>query len=403
MENKKQKKWCLPRHWFITWLMHIVMYPILTIKYGFRFKRFQHDKRNYLVLYNHQTAHDQFFVGYLFNNKTYYVTSDDLSLIPFVGWVLKVLVHIIPYKKASTDFSILRICRQVANEGGNICMAPEGNRTYSGKTGYINPTIGKMIQFLKLPVAFVNIKGGFGVLPRFSKKRRIGRVTSEVTRVWEYDEYKDLSYDEIYEVVKKELYVDESIPNATFKSKRKAEYIERVAYLCPNCGMVNFHSHGDYLECPKCKSKLKYNEQKQFEIVNGNIKFKTVNEWFDYQREELLKLKLLELDSNKELFSEHVDFYEIIPRKRKVLIGKDLLIKMYPNRVELDCPDKKIVLKYDDINSSGIFGGNKMDYFLNDHTYQLKYNNSFNALKYVQYYYKYKMEKGENPDEFFGI
>ena len=403
MGKKKQKKWCLPRHRVVTALMRVIMFPILTIKYGFRYKKFQHDKRNYLVLFNHQTANDQFYVGYLFNTKTYYVTSDDLSLIPFVGWVLKVLVHIIPYKKASTDFGILKTCKQVANEGGNICMAPEGNRTYSGKTGHINPTISKMIRFLKLPVAFVNIKGGYGSLPRFAKKVRRGRVTSVVTRVLEYEEYKDLSDEEIFNIVKKELYVDESLPDASFKSKRKAEFIERVVYLCPNCGMVHFKSKGDYLECPVCHSKLKYNEYKQFESVYGNIKFKNVSEWYDYQREELLKLKLLELDPDKELFKEKTDFYEVIPRKHKLLIAKNAIVSLYPNRVELSYDDKKMVLLYDDINSSGVFGGNKMDYFLDEHTYQLKYDNSFNVLKYVQYYYKYKMEKGENPDEFFGI
>ena len=66
----------------------------------------------------------------------------------FVGKLLKFLLNPIPFKKASTDFTILRTCRQVASEGGSIAIFPEGNRTYSGKTEYIKPSTIKMMKFL---------------------------------------------------------------------------------------------------------------------------------------------------------------------------------------------------------------------------------------------------------------
>ena len=403
MSKKKEKKWCHFRHLVVVAMMRIVMWPILRIKYGFHYKRFQHDKRNYLILFNHQTTQDQFFVGYLFKNKTYYVTSDDFTTIPFVSWLLKVLVHIIPYKKASTDFGILKNCKQVASENGNIAIAPEGNRCYSGKTGYINPTIAKMIKFLKLPVAFVLIKGGFGVMPRFSKKPRRGRCTCEVTRVWEYDEYKDLSYEAMYEVVKKEMWLDESVPDNKFTSKKKAEFLERVIYLCPNCGVVHFASHGDILECPKCHAKLKYTDYKQFEVVEGNYTFKNVSDWYDYQRKALFKFNMLELDNNVPLFDDKIKLFEVVPRKTKKKISLNAHIVFFPNRLEITYDENKLIINLDEINSSGVFGDNKVNFFTNNHTYQIKYDDRFNGLKYVQYYYKYKMDKGENNEQFFGI
>lgn len=403
MSKNKEKKWCHFRHLVIVAIMRVVMWPILHFKYGFRYKKFQHDKRNYLILYNHQTIEDQFFVGYLFKNKTYYVTSDDFTTIPFVSKVLKYLVHIIPYKKASTDFGILRNCRQVASENGNIAIAPEGNRCYSGKTGYINPTISKMIKFLKLPVAFAIIKDGFGVIPRFSKKPRHGKCSCEVTRVWEYDEYKDLSNDEIFDTVKSELWRDESKPDGKFTSKRKAEFLERVIYYCPNCGVVHFVSHGDILECPICHSSVRYTEYKQFEPVNGNITLKNVSEWYDYQRKVLLETSLLELDLNKPIFGDDVKLYEIIPRKFKQKISLKAHIDLFPDRVEIKYDDKNLILSFDSVNSSGVFGPNKVNFFTDNHVYQIKWDDRFNGLKYVQYFYKYKMEKGENDDEFFGI
>lgn len=404
--SKKNKKWCHLRHQIWVQFAKIFMFPILKIKAGMKYKKFQvgeNKNRNFLILYNHQTVYDQFLVGYLFNNKTYHVATDDLASIPIIGKFLEHAVHFIPYKKASTDFSILRNCRQVASEGGNISIAPEGNRTYSGKTGYINPTISKMVKFLKLPVAFVSIVDGFGVMPRFADKPRKGNIKIYVCKVLEYDEYKDMSNEELTDIINKTLYHDESVASGAFKSRKKAEYIERALYLCPDCGNKHLVSNGNYLNCPKCGLKLEYQENKQFKLINGKNNLKNVSKWYDYQLDVLKKTNLLSLDSNKPIFRDKTKFYEVVPRKFKKVIADDAVVTLYNNRLEVKYYDIVDKILFDDINSSGVFGKNKFNVYLDDATYQFKSFKGFNALKYVQYYYKYKLEKGENDDEFFGI
>ena len=39
----------------------------------------------------------------------------------------------------STDTRAIRTMIKVAREGGTVALAPEGNRTYSGKTEYMRP------------------------------------------------------------------------------------------------------------------------------------------------------------------------------------------------------------------------------------------------------------------------
>ena len=65
----------------------------------------------------------------------------------------------IPIKKQTTDIGAVKNCYKVAKEGGTIAIAPEGNRTYSGKTLYMSPTIASLSKKIKLPIATMLIEG----------------------------------------------------------------------------------------------------------------------------------------------------------------------------------------------------------------------------------------------------
>ena len=397
------KKWSRLRHQIILFLAKIVVYPYLRFVVGFRFKKFKKLKEPCIYIYNHQTVYDQFFNAYICNLKTYHVMSDDITVNGFISKLLNFVLHPIPYKKASTDFNILKICKKVINEGCSIVISPEGNRTYSGKTEYINPTISRFIQFLKVPVVFINIKGGYGVHPRFSDKRRKGKVFVEVVKVWNYDEYKDLSSDEIMNEIKDKLYIDESTPSGPYKSKHSAEYLERVIYNCPHCGITKFYSNKQNLKCTTCGYEVRYNEYKQFEQVNKELVFKNVNEWYEYQKQYLYNQQISLLDENKLLASDVLDVYKVITRKKRELLFEKATLNIYPNRYEIISNNEKIAILFDDVLSTGVFGKNKLNIFVGNDIYQFKNNIRFNALKYVQILYKVKQEKGEIKDAFLGL
>ena len=397
------KKWSRLRHQIILLLAKIVVYPYLRFVVGFRYKKFKKLKEPCVYIYNHQTVYDQFFNAYICNLKTYHVMSDDITVNGFISKLLNFVLHPIPYKKASTDFNILKICKKVINEGCSIVISPEGNRTYSGKTEYINPTISRFIQFLKVPVVFINITGGYGVHPRFSDKRRKGKVFVEVVKVWNYDEYKDLSSNEIMNVIKKELYIDESTPSGPYKSKHSAEYLERVIYNCPHCGITKFYSSKQNLKCTTCDYEVRYNEYKQFEQVHKELVFKNVNEWYEYQKQYLYNQQITSLDENKLLATDELDVYKVIARKKRELLLEKATLNIYPNRYEIIKNEEKIVILFDDVLSTGVFGKNKLNIFVGNDIYQFKNNIRFNALKYVQILYKVKQEKGEIKDAFLGL
>lgn len=400
----KKQKWVKFRHRIVMFFLRIVMWIWTVIGYNYRYKRFKGQKEPHLIFYNHQTVWDQFFVGLICNNKTYFVMSDDLSSIRFVSPLLKWLVNPIPYKKSSTDFTILRNCRQVVSEGGSIAISPEGNRTYSGKTEYIKEATVKMIKFLKIPVAIIHIEGGYGVFPRWADKKRRGKVTGSVYKVYKYEDYKDMTNDELYDLLQKDLYINESNMSGPYKSNCNAEYLERVIYNCPKCGFTKFISKKDIFTCETCNMKLRYNSYKQFEGLNIKPPFENVNQWYDYQQKYLMDLKLLEMDQNQVIFEDIAKFSQVIPRKKKLVIDEEAKLLMYPNRIEIICKDATRTYFFNEISSSGVFGKNKLNFYIGNDIYQFKSDVHFNAMKYVNLYYKYRIEKGLEADgKFLGL
>ena len=173
-----------PRHRIVRNIAYAVLYDYTKHRYGIDIERFAaQGERSYLILMNHQTAFDQFFVGMAFKGPVYYVASEDLFSNGFISSLLRWAVAPIPIKKQTSDISAVKNCIRVAKEGGTIAIAPEGNRTYSGRTGYMNPAIAALAKLIKLPIACLRIEGGYGVHPRWSDAVRRGHMRARVSRV----------------------------------------------------------------------------------------------------------------------------------------------------------------------------------------------------------------------------
>ena len=76
-KRKKKQKWIKPRHTFFRNILYPFIGLLSKIKYHIKVKKHK-DKRQYLIIANHQTPFDQFFVGMSFKRHIYFLTNDDL-------------------------------------------------------------------------------------------------------------------------------------------------------------------------------------------------------------------------------------------------------------------------------------------------------------------------------------
>ena len=220
---KKNEQWLKFRHKVVTCLLRPVFLLVMYWRYGITIEKFdQQGDRPYLAIMNHQTAFDQFFMSAVFNRPVYYLASEDLFSLGWLSDALRYLVAPIPIKKQTLDLQAVKNCIKVAREGGTIALAPEGNRTYHGRTLYMKPGIASLVKKLGLPLAILRIENGYGVHPRWSDVVRRGKMRCYISRVVEPEEYAAMTGDELFQLIKEELWVDEGKVTGNFRHKKNA-------------------------------------------------------------------------------------------------------------------------------------------------------------------------------------
>ena len=395
------KQWKRPRHAVVYTVLRPFIQPFVRWKYGVRVERFREEgKRPYLIVMNHQTGFDQFFVAMAFRQPIYFLATEDIFSLGWVSKLIRWLVAPIPIRKQTTDIQAVKNCIRVAREGGAICLAPEGNRTFHGRTVYMNPSIASLTKKLGLPLAFFRIEGGYGVQPRWSDVVRKGKMRAYVSRVVEPEEYKDMSSAELFALIEEGLSVDEVRVTGQFRHKKNAEFLERAMYVCPWCGLSSFESHGDIIRCVKCGRQVRHLPTKELQGVGFEFPHRFVGDWYDAQNAYVNNLDLATL-TEEPVYEESVRVSRVHAAKYKELLKKDAVLRLYGNKITLD--DR--VFPLDSVDAVVVLGKNKLNVYDRQEILQLKGSKRFNALKYVNFFHRYKNQKtgDKNNGQFLGL
>ncbi|MBQ8880201.1 MAG: 1-acyl-sn-glycerol-3-phosphate acyltransferase [Clostridia bacterium] len=408
MNNKKKKgpeRWLKPRHAVVKKILVFVLGIYSALRYRIRVKPLgEKNERQYLILFNHQTAFDQFFVGLVFKRPVYYLASEDLFSNGFVSRLIRYLVNPIPIKKQTTDPRAVINCIRVAREGGTIALAPEGNRTFSGQTVNIKPSIAQLAKHLRLPIAFVRIEGGYGVHPRWSDVIRGGGMSAGVSKIIEPDVFSAMSDKELYELICKELWVDEATAYCEHPHKKQAEFLERAIYYCPECKLSRFESHGDLISCQKCGLTVRHLPSKELVGVNGAFPYRFVAEWYNAQNDYVNSLYPAKLDDGV-LMEDEVTLSRVILYKKKEKISARATARLYRDRITISETDEEIaVYPFDKVSCGAVLGRNKLNIYIDGEVYQIKGGKRLCALKYLNLLYRYKnVQKGNEDAKFLGL
>jgi len=395
--------WCKKRHRFVVAIVRPIMMAYLRLKYNlsisYKNNPYQ-PEGSFVVVSNHVTSLDPFIMGGNFKRHIYYMASIDIFEHAFIGKLIKFLVNPIPKEKSKkSDLKSIKACLKVIKENQPIGIFVEGNRTLSGELCHVNPSIAKLVKSLKRPLVIMNIIGGYGTDPRWGKSIRKGKMESKVVKVLQYEDYKDLSDEELFKIIIDNINVNNYDFNTNFKSNKKAEYLERVTYICPVCKSKHtLHSKGDFLTCSNCNLKVKYNENLLLTSENKEFKFKTVADWYNYQIDYV---KNEEFDDNI-IYQD--DILLSMPRlfKSRKKIGKGKFIA-YKDRFEVELKNNKKVFEFDNIEAVTLLGKKKMNIYYNNETYQVFGDKKLNLLKYMHLHYIIKNKGKEDDYEFLGL
>ena len=396
--------WVRPRHRYVFRLLSPVFALVTRLRYQVSAERFTPDGPGpYLILYNHQTPFDQFFLMMSFPFPVYYVATEDIFSKGWLSSVLRYLVAPIPIRKQKTDLAALSAIARVAREGGSIAIAPEGNRTFSGRTEHMSPAIALLARRLGLPVVLYRIEGGYGANPRWSDGVRRGPVRAFPARVISPEEIRKLSGEELFNLIREGLSVSEAAPGGPYVSDRRAEYLERMLYVCPFCGLSVFRSRGNEVECLSCRRKTEYREDRSLRGVGFDSPFSFAADWYDYQTRFVAGLDLSGYLSSP-MFEDAARLFEVREFRKKILLERDQPLRLFGDRLTLGDGAGARGFPFREIGGMAVIGRNRLNFYVADRTFQLRGDRRFNALKYVNLYYHFvNTEKGDPHGEFLGL
>ena len=197
--------------------------------------------------------------------------------------------------KKKCDIGPLRKLIEIKNAGKNIGIFPEGDISYVGKSLPIVESIAKLCQILDLPVVTVRIDGATYARPRWGYDVRKTRIKITVSDIISREEVQSLSQEDLHgRIVEGIKYNDNEYQKeymVPMKSKKPAERLENVLFLCPDCGEINcMKSSVDRFFCTKCGYEVRFNEYNQFEPVHGSRRFLNIEEWDEFQKTKLSEI-----------------------------------------------------------------------------------------------------------------
>ena len=388
-----------------------VLRPIVRLytrlAYGFRGAIAPSPKAPALIFANHNCNLDPLFITTSFKMPIYFVASDAIFRLGWLSRLLYWLVAPIPIAKSQLDAKSIRAMLRIRGEGGTICMFPEGNRSFNGRTGYIAPAAAKLAQRLGLPLLLYRIEGAYLSTPRWGKGIRRGRVRGFVHSVISPQELKAMDLDELLAKIREALFVDafamqRAKPVKYRRIGGRALYLQRALYMCPKCREIgSMASNGHSFYCGACGFAVDYDEYGFFTVENGKPPFDDISAWDAWQKSQLRELIARRDFAGKyastPLFSdEGCALYRAQGVPELIETGK---LCAYSDRLELG----SAIFLYEDILGIGVYLAQTLQFATKEAAFEIKCPKPMSASKYVNAFYNIKYAAGGEPDGFIGI
>jgi len=195
----------LRRYQFIWHILRLIMRPFLRWKINYD-AEICTEKGPLLVLCNHNTDWDPLLLGVAFPTYMSFVASEHIFRWGFAGrlivWLMAPISRLKGKTAADTVMTVLRRLRK----GVSVAMFAEGNRSFNGLTGPIDPAAGKLARGCGASLVTYRLDGGYFTSPRWcGSGLRRGRMTGRVVHVYSPAELKAMSADEVNAAIRRDL------------------------------------------------------------------------------------------------------------------------------------------------------------------------------------------------------
>ena len=381
-------------------ILKTLVRPVAYFKWGYRYKdkyKIKKDEK-VCIISNHQTDLDPILIHLSFNKLVRCLATDNIFAGRFTARLLRYL-GVIPKRKGMVDLKSNMEMLQATSNGDSILFFPEGNRSYAEFQFYISDRLPILLKKFKTNLIIFNLHGGFGKYPRIGSKPRKGKFYGDIKKVLTYEEYKDMPDDELFKIIKDNLKVFDNESGELYKSKARAEYFERLFFVCPKCGeKEQIYSKGNYIRCHNCDLEVEYKEDLSLASKDDSFKFHQLKDWYDYQREYV---RNTDFSKEEVIFIDHdVTLKLSNPYSKYIVICRHSDVKL--TNTELIFKNRKFDIS--EIKIASPVSGKKLCFTVGDNNFVIQGDKKFNAIKYVFLFNKLNtLMRNEKNDKYFAL
>ena len=210
----------------------------------------------------------------------------------FIGknWLLR---HIgcISTNKFVTDMNLVRDMKHALKKlNSSVVLFPEAGYSFDGRSVPLPDSLGKMVKMMDSPLCMIKTFGAYARDPLYNNlQKRHVKVTAEVKYLLSPEEIKEMTAEEIQEIILKEF----SFDNFSWQKENKikisepfrADGLNRILYKCPACGKEGrMVGKGVKISCPDCGKSYTLDEYGTLSADEGKTEFSHIPDWFDWER-----------------------------------------------------------------------------------------------------------------------
>lgn len=303
-----------------------------------KIKRYKPKHDTFIIIANHSDALDPVYMLYAMRKYLRFVISDHLVDKPILNFLLRKVSGFIVREREKPSSEMVDNILKSIREGVSVAICVEGTITPNGETGFFSPRTGQLIKDAGVALITFRLNGGYFHTPKWGTGLRKGPVRGSVVREYSPEELKEMTVEEINEIIRNDIYVnvfDDLKENKhQYKGKNLAEHVERVLYMCPHCFEVGkLHSKGDFLTCD-CGYKVELRADGFFHPVEKELVFDNILDWDKWQKEQW-KEHVLKAGAGELIFEEGGQrIATIVDRKRKS-ISENAILRICQDRFEI--------------------------------------------------------------------
>ncbi|QWC00340.1 hypothetical protein KHQ88_01870 [Mycoplasmatota bacterium] len=280
--------------WYLQVLAWIIALPeTFMTKVKIRKNGMDQLKGGYLLLCNHNSFFDfKIATKAVFPRRANYIVAVDgfinrEKIMRNVGCIGK--------RKFVPDPSLIKQIKYSINELNSICMLyPEARYSLIGTTAILPESLGKMIKKFKFPVATLIAHGHHLHQPVWNLRKHRVKVEADMTYLLKPEEIERMSVKEINDKIlcafQYNDYEYQCKEKIKIKDIHRAENLHKPLYKCPHClSEKHMKSKDTILYCDHCHQTYHLDEYSRLHNLNGQTKFSSIPEWFEWEREEVKK------------------------------------------------------------------------------------------------------------------